>query len=528
MPSLNGPVPVKGESFVIVGANGAGKSQLGAWLEEQSQGVRQSHRVSAQRALTIQEFIKPLPREQAEQRLHIGRHDEDVHIIERRGTRWANDPVGHLLNDFEALLALLFAQDSERDKEYINATRISISAEKLPISDSRIDTLTRLWNNLMPHRQVSFEDGKVMTSVVGKPGQRYNGRRMSDGERVLVYLIGQALCLPKDTLFIIDEPEIHLHRAIRDKLWDALEQARPDCTFVYITHDLDFATSREPATILWVKGFDGSQQPLTWDWELCPRNIDLPTDLLLQVLGSRKPVLFVEGDSVTSLDAKLYKLIYPEHRVIAVGGSINVDRCVVALRSVASLHHIRPCGIVDRDHRSAGEIASLADRGVSCCPFAEIENFLLESELLAAVVTRAGVPNATATVQQAKSKVLNMLKSESDGQVAKWGEAVVAHRLRAFSCKETDPKRVSVAVEAHAKGIDVQQIYAEAKACIDGALASANYYEALRLFNNKGLLAAVSKLLSISPEAYLRMALAAIRENGDLRMHLARLVPLAP
>ena len=43
---------------------------------------------------------------------------------------------------------------------------------------------------------------------------------------------------------IIDEPELHVHRSIMDRLWDELEGARPDSVFVFITHDLEFAASR--------------------------------------------------------------------------------------------------------------------------------------------------------------------------------------------------------------------------------------------------------------------------------------------
>lgn len=526
MPRPSAPVPVQGESFVIVGANGSGKSQLGAWLEERGKGARQSHRISAQRALVFQEFIEPLPRERAERRLFIGLDNPNARIENRRDHRWRNDPVGHLLNDFDAVLAALLAQETERDSQYYRDSVSAAGTSKLPPVESRLDSLKRIWHDLLPHRRLSFEGAKVVAAVTGKPGVQYHGRSMSDGERVMLYLIGQCLCAPAAALLIIDEPEIHLHRAIRERLWDAIQDARKDCVFVFITHDLEFAASRTGATVLWVKDFDGSKAQPEWEWEECPKNLDLPTELVLQVLGSRKPVLFVEGDGVNSLDAKLYTLLFQSHRVMPIGNAATVDRCVSALRAVPSLHHAKPCGIVDRDHRLADEVSSLAGRGVACCPYAEVENLFVDEQVFTAVASRAGCADVQGAVQGLKAGVLNKLSTEADSQAAQWGEAVVARQLAGFSCKATDAAKVAAAVEAHAKKIDVLGLYAEARTSIEKVVRDRNYDAALRLFNQKGLLAMAAQLLGMGAPRYEQMALAAIRENAGLREHVAGLVPL--
>lgn len=68
---------------------------------------------------------------------------------------------------------------------------------------------------------------------------------MSDGERVGLYLMAQSLCVPSDKTIIIDEPEIHLHRSIMNRLWEAIEAEREDCFFIYITHDTQFASNHK-------------------------------------------------------------------------------------------------------------------------------------------------------------------------------------------------------------------------------------------------------------------------------------------
>ena len=90
-------------SMVIVGANGSGKSRMGAWIERTA-GAK-AHRIGAQRALTIPAFVQPRAYEQAESTFRYGYY-EPSHKPEQReahkfGNRWGNEPYTFMLNDFE-------------------------------------------------------------------------------------------------------------------------------------------------------------------------------------------------------------------------------------------------------------------------------------------------------------------------------------------------------------------------------------------------------------------------------------------
>lgn len=162
---------------------------------------------------------------------------------------------------------------------------------------------------------------------------------MSDGERVAFYLLGQVLCAPPGAIVVIDEPEIHLHRAIQCPLWDEAEKSRPDCTFVYVTHDLEFAGTRTGARKIWTRAYDGDH----WEWEEVEPLAQLPDELVLQVLGNRRPVLFVEGDS-NSLDIALYRALYPDKLVLPMASCqqvIGARRGMQQLQFVAQSRHRR-------------------------------------------------------------------------------------------------------------------------------------------------------------------------------------------
>ena len=178
-----------------------------------------------------------------------------------------------MLGDFEHVLALLFADEAKRNREYSRAALTTLPTAQPP--RCKLDTLSAIWSEVMPQRTLNIFDDKIDAQTPS--GSKYEARQMSDWGRVTVYLMGQALCAPIGSLIIIDEPEIHLHRAIQAMLWDKLEAARSDCSFVYITHDLDFAATRTGAKKIWLKEFDGTD----WDWEEVSQGPSLPDSLLL-------------------------------------------------------------------------------------------------------------------------------------------------------------------------------------------------------------------------------------------------------
>ena len=307
------PVVFEGTSrFVLIGANGSGKTRLGIWLEENNHNQLPVHRISAQKALSIPEYAPLMNAEQAEKNLLLGRADQHASIGNKRGSRWNNEPATFLLSDYDKVLSLLFARTAERDHQHTTATRQK--QLYVPVPDSPIDSIAKVWGDLMPHRSVTLHDGKVVVDK-GTPLE-YHGKDMSDGERVTLYLLGQCLCAPENSVLIVDEPELHLHKSLMDKLWNKVEELCPNKTLVYITHDLDFAASRAGATKLWVQSYAAS----AWCWEEVPSDEVLPEALVLELIGNRKPVLFCEGER-GGLDHTIYQLCYPHLHVVPRGGA---------------------------------------------------------------------------------------------------------------------------------------------------------------------------------------------------------------
>ncbi len=333
---------------------------------------------------------------------------------------------------------------------------------------------------------------------------------MSDGERVAFYLIGQVLCAPKNAIIVIDEPEIHLHRAIQAALWDQIESKRSDCVFVYITHDLDFAGTRSGARKVWMKNFDGTH----WEWDEIEAHPELPEQLLLHVLGSRRPVLFVEGDQ-NSYDAALYRALYLDNLVIPLNSCHQVIQAYNAMRQLGSLHHLEPAGLVDRDHRSDDEIAALRSSGLRVADVAEVENLLCIPDAVEAAATQLKNSNPQATVKAAGEYVLRQLKEGIDAQVAARAIAEIQFRLGGFGPKagSAGATMIQTAVAQYVATIDVAATFKKASDLFDGILASGDYDSALRYYNCKGITSFVATALGLKSQAYCTMIVGIVQSD---------------
>jgi hypothetical protein len=166
------------EPVVIIGANGSGKSRLGFWIEQNNPNPERMHRISAQRALDFSEYVQLKSLEQAENELLFGVTDIKPYggiIAAKMAGRWqmGNRPplsVTPLLNDYERVLSLLFAKKAQRDSQLAKRVRKMQHEGKneLPeMPDSADEILLCIWNDLLPHRQLVIEDGKINVSISG-------------------------------------------------------------------------------------------------------------------------------------------------------------------------------------------------------------------------------------------------------------------------------------------------------------------------------------------------------------------------
>ena len=159
-------------------------------------------------------------------------------------------------------------------------------------------------------------------------------------------MIGQTLTAAENSLLIFDEPELHVHRSIMAKVWDELEAARKDCAFMLITHDLGLAASRVAQKFA-IRNFDPTPH---WTIDEVQENTGFSEETTTLILGSRRPILFVEGVE-NSLDQAIYRCCYPDWTVVPRRSCKEVIHSVVTMRRNSEFTRITCSGIVDADHR---------------------------------------------------------------------------------------------------------------------------------------------------------------------------------
>jgi len=482
-----------GNNIVLVGANGSGKTRLGVRIENLIQNQVTVHRISAQKALNIPDYAQIKNLEQAEKDLLFGRSDQHGNLGQKTASRWGNKPATFLLNDYDKLLSVLFAKSAERDRNYtLEAKEIQ---EYKVVPKSPIDLIIELWNSILPHREISFLDGKVTAKKTGQA--EYHGQEMSDGERVILYLIGQCLSLPEHSVIIIDEPELHLHKSLVDKLWNRIESQIQNKLLIYITHDLEFASSRTDAIKIWVKEYNGNNN---WIWDEIPTDEALPENLMLEIIGNRKNIIFCEGES-GKLDSTIYQLVYPDFHIIPRGGGDKVIEATKAFRANGALHHLTSYGIIDSDYKETAEITSLLAHNIHTISVAEIESLFCIEPILRIISEHLEL-DAETKINEVIDYLIASLTSEFDLQVSSKAEKIIEYQLGAFS-KETNTEQGIVdGLNTTIGRIDIPTTYETSRVLYQSAIDSRDLKQLLLIYNRKSLPNRISPIFGLANGEY--------------------------
>lgn len=473
-------------SVVLIGANGSGKTRMSIWIEENNKNVS-VHRISAQKSLNMPSSTSTSDLNSSQERFLYGRNDGNKTWLKNDGKlfgRWGGRPVIHLLDDFQHLMEFLF---TEAFQKMLSENNKHFKGESLTYVDTKLNQVKSIWESVINNKLLNIEAGKIEVSDKNSPDEKFNGSEMSDGEREIFYFIGAVLCVPINSVIIIDEPENHLHKAILIRLWNAIESARQDCLFVYITHDLDFAMSRNNSQIVWVKDMP---KPNVWDYELPEAEDCLIDGLRLQILGSRQDVLLVEGKE-SSLDKRIYPLIFTEYNVIPIEGCTRVISFTKAFNALEGMHYCKVRGIVDRDRRTDKEIEDLNKVGVFCPEVAEIENLFLLPEVIriAAQKLDRSEPEIENILNSVKQKTFEFLANHLEEQALLFTKQEVQNKINdALNKKFSNFKDYKLAVESIPSVADADLIYENIKVSIQKIIDKRNYLEALKVINHKGLL----------------------------------------
>ena len=526
LPSSDGEIKeysTNSNSIIIIGANGSGKTKLGAWIEDQNPD--NVHRIGAQRSLNFESNILLSNYADAQNKIFYGTNDEDRIKRHDKAYRWdwGKATTTKLINDFDAVLAALIAMHNNEITEYYYECKMAETNnnEKPKVPLTVTDKLFNIWNKIFPQRCLILEDTKFYAVENCNHSEKYYANQMSDGERAVLYLVSQVLVIPENKTLIIDEPEIHLHETIMTKLWEGLEKYRSDCLFIYITHDTNFAASHKNSEKVWIKSYDGEN----WDLEKIISN-ELPEKLLLDILGSRKNILFVEGEE-SSFDTQLYSILYPEYFIIPCGSCAQVIMRTKSFNSTQKIHSYNVYGIIDRDFRTEDEINKLKKDNVYTLNVSEVENLFIIEELIHFLANHLA-KDFNDVFSNVKHYIINeRFRKQIYSQVNKSVVSQIKYELSIVEISEFNTKESFTNAIGN---INANSIYEETLKSYTEALKSNNYNKVLKIFNEKGLAKSIGHYLSVTNNDYLNTVISLLqnRESKEVFDIFKNYIPRLP
>lgn len=489
-------LPAGVRQVTIIGANGSGKSRFTAYLED-SLGEK-VFRLSALDAIC--DTSRGVSRPGSIDSLYAEALATSTFLHTDASTM------------FERLMMLLLNEEMVKLVEYKMAVA---RGDDSVLEESKLDAVIRRWQDVFPDNHVLRKGGGLLFSRDGDNGA-YSQRKLSHGEKAVLFYFGAVLYAPADGIIFVDNPGMFLHNSLLRRLWDTIEGMRPDCRFVYTTHDVDFAASRSENAIVWVRSFNPDN--VTWDYDLLPSDSGLSEEVYMALIGARRPVLFIEGDATHSIDAKLYPLIFKDFNVKALGSCNKVIEATRAFNDLRAFHHLESCGVVDRDRRDEKEVEYLRGKNIFVPEVAEIENILMLEPVVKAVARFTG-HDPRKVFASVKGAIVKMFRHDLRQQAL----LHTRHRVKRTVEYRVDGRFTSInALEEHMQGlvreINPRGMYEDFCRKFSRIAAMEDYAAILRVYNQKSMVprSNIGQLCGLpgNKEAYVQAVLAVLKSDG--------------
>ena len=383
VPTASGTIKLEAspsKPLFILGRNGTGKSALVQSFVSQL-GGRATYLPGSRPSHFDQEFLQitPFSRKQLGNNLLTWDSMPDTRWKSFSGTS-RNEKAVHDLTAAE----LQFKVDAAN--EIAREGKDSAAVVRLEAKISPLDRVNALLKQGGLPVSVAIETAELKAV---RDGSTYSIAKMSDGERIALVLIAEVVAA-RTKLFLIDEPELHLHRAITLPLIGAIMRENSEGTFIVSTHELELVASYPQSSVAVVRSCAWmAANKCVWEVDTIADVSDLPENVRVDILGARSKILFVEG-TVSSLDGRLYALLFPNASVRPLETCREVERAVAGLQGIKDLHHCKVFGMIDGDGMSQEQIATFESKNVYPLPVNCVESLYYADEVLAAIAKRQG------------------------------------------------------------------------------------------------------------------------------------------
>ena len=492
---------------VIIGANGAGKTSLINELRKNNSKINSNEMyvLPAQKLLCFATHIQD--------RNVV---DEDSYITEFNNINLKYETIDLYLNQIDTNFSNTFTKLITLLVKDIIAVATDNFRGKNESSLSLWQKLEKIWNKIKP--EIKFDiDTKNTVVKVEKNGSKYSINGLSDGERCILFYIGNVLLAPENSYIIVDEPETFLNAAVYNELWDLLISERPDCQFIFASHNMDFVQSRTNATYIWCKNFEA---PYDFDYELLEDSQEMPLSLLTEVSGTRKPILFCEGTK-TSIDYQIYSKLFSEFCFVKpVQGHKQVIQYTKAYNKLEKTYGNKAYGIIDYDWMDEARIESYKKKNIFVLPFNEIEMLLVDEEIVNSVLSD-DEEDKKQKINKLRDTVIGLCTTNKDKIIRialkkKLDEFMEGHLIETREPTEDEARTF---LENLSEKFDITVTLENITEIVEDSIASSDFSKILKICNLKNEIIASKEIKEIVSNLK-ENALSSIAMNNDLQITL--------
>lgn len=318
------------------------------------------------------------------------------------------------------------AYQNQLATEVINGTEITAQTikEKLP---HPLQKYKEIFNTLLPGKELLDINPASPREFQykDKSGATLSFNSLSSGEQEVVkVLFDVARKDIKDSIIIVDEPELHLHPTLTFKLIEALKSVGDHSNqFIFLTHSADLiSTYYSTGNVYFIDSEQGGANQAHRLSDLNHSHKEL-VDLIGENLGLfavGKKLVFVEGED-SSIDRLVYHALaqkyLPEAKVIPVGSVENIITLNAFEEQIRnSIFGIDLYMVRDRDGLSTNQIAALEQGGkIKCLNKRHIENYFLDAEILFKVAQKLYITTTKPEITQ--QFIEDQLKSIASDQI---------------------------------------------------------------------------------------------------------------
>lgn len=264
-------------------------------------------------------------------------------------------------------------------------------------------------------------------------------KNLSGGEKAAFDLLLDIIVKRRDynnTVFCIDEPEVHMNSRLQGKLLEELYNATGDqCQLWLATHSVGMMRrardleKQYPGSVVFLdfgdRDFDKTEiikpeQPNRGFWQ---RVLDVAFDDFAELIAPNEVILcegskLGEGGRSEGLDSKIYERIFgvdfPDTRFIPGGNSYDVknDRLALiqAMQSLVKGTKVRR--LIDRDDLSEEGVEELRQQGISVLSRRNLESYLFDDDVIRALARECGKPQLAENLINEKSEEMRKAHNE--------------------------------------------------------------------------------------------------------------------